>query len=94
MIFNKTQQANELVGAYTENRFRQKKFGVLMTFAKYGVGVAINPVAGAVYGVGDIAYRGIGYAIDIQKKNKEARYYRAMSGNNANSGRRYRGDYL
>jgi hypothetical protein len=94
LAFNKMQQGNELLGAYTENRLRQKKFNVAMTFAKYSIGLGINPLAGGVYAVGDMAYRGISYGIEIQKKNKEAMYFRRISGNNANSGRRYRGDYL
>lgn len=93
-FFNKAQQGNELAGAYTENRLRQKKFNVGMTFAKYGIGLAINPAVGGLYAAGDLAYRGISYGIERQKQNKEAMYYQRLSGNDANSGRRYRGDYL
>ena len=94
MAFNKGQQANELVGAYTENRLRQRKIETGMTFAKYAIGIGLNPLIGGVYAGGDLLYRGIGYSINIQKQNKEARYYRGLSGNNANSGRRYKGDYV
>lgn len=91
MLFNKSQQANELIGAYSGNRLRQKRIDVGMTFAKYGIGIAINPVLGGVYAVSDIAYRGISYGISTQKKNREADYFKRLSGNNALSGRRYSG---
>lgn len=94
LMFNLSQKANELVGAYTENRLKQKKFENGMLLAKYGVGLAVNPAVGGTYVVGDLAYRGISYSIQLQKKNKEALYYRQKSGNNANSGRRYGGSYL
>jgi hypothetical protein len=92
--FNLAQKGNELVGAYTENRLRQKKFNVGMTFAKYGIGLAVNAPVGITYAVGDLGYRTIGYGITLQKQNKEARYYQKLSGNDAASGRRYRGDYV
>lgn len=94
LAFNKAQQTNEIVGAYTENRLRQRKINTGMTFAKYGIGIAVNPTAGSIYALGDLAYRGIMYQIDVQKQNREANYYRRLSGNNANSGSRYRGEYL
>ena len=93
LAFNTMQKGNEIVGAYTENRLRQRQINTAMTFAKYGIGLAVNPVAGAVYAGSDLAYRGIMYGIDVQKKNREANYYKRLSGNNANSGSRYRGDY-
>ena len=93
LAFNKAQQVNELVGAYTGNRLRQRKINTTMTMAKYAIGLSINPAVGAVYAVGDMAYRNISYGIQVQKKSREADYFRRISGNNANSGRRYRGDY-
>ena len=92
--FNKAQQTNEIVGAYTENRLRQKKVDVGLTVAKYGIGIAVNPAIGTAYAVGDIAYRGIQYGINIQKQNKQAEYYKELSGNNSFSGRRYGRDYI
>ena len=65
-----------------------------MTFAKYGIGLAINPVAGGIYMASDLAYRGVMYGVKIQKENREADYYKRLSGNNAFSGSRYRGDYV
>ena len=94
LVFNTLQKANEAVGAYTENRLRQRQMNVLMTSAKYGIGIAINPVAGVVYAGSDLAYRGIMYNIRNQKKNREADYYKRLSGNNSFSGTRYRGDYV
>jgi hypothetical protein len=94
LIFNKGQQANELIGAHTNNRLRQRKVNTAMTFAKYGIGVAINPAVGGIYAVGDLAYRGISYGIKLQKQNREADYFKRLSGNNSTSGRRYRGDLL
>jgi hypothetical protein len=65
-----------------------------MTFAKYGIGMAINPVAGIIYAGSDMAYRSVMYGIKIQKTNRQADYFQRLSGNNANSGSRYRGDYV
>ena len=91
--FNLAQKGNELVGAYTENRLRQRQFNQAMTYAKYGIGLAISPAVGTIYALGDVAYRSAQYGIRVQKGNREADYYRRLSGNNANSGSRYRGDY-
>lgn len=93
LAFNTFQKGNEVLGAYTENRLRQRKIGVVSTFTKYAIGVAVNPLAGAVYGASDLIYRNIMYGIRVQKENREADYYKRLSGNNAYSGRRYRGDF-
>lgn len=94
MAFNTAQKANEIVGAFTENRLRQRRIDVAMTFSKYAIGMAVNPVIGAVYAASDLGYRSIMYGINVQKKNREADYYRRLSGNNSFSGSRYRGDYV
>ena len=94
LAFNSFQKLNETIGAYTNNRLRQRKVDVGMTFAKYGIGLAINPFAGGVYAVSDLAYRGLQYNIRVQKQTREARYYRRLSGNTTNSGSRYVGDYV
>lgn len=91
MVFRGTQMLNETFGAYTENRLFQRKVQKGITFAKYGVGIALNPALGAVYMASDISYRTLQYNIGIQKQNREAGYYRRLSGNNSNSGSRYRG---
>ena len=94
LAFNLGQKGNELLGAYTNNRLRQKKVDTFMTFAKYGIGIAINPAAGATYAIGDLAYRGIQHSIETQKISREADYYKRLSGNTSNSGRRYRGSMV
>lgn len=94
LAFNKGQQANELIGAYTNNKLRQRRVGVAMTFAKYGIGLAVMPVVGAIYAGGDLAYRSLHYGIKLQKETREASYLRRLSGINTNSGSRYQGDYL
>ena len=94
MVLQKTQQGNELFGSYTNNKLRQRRVDQAMTFGKYIIGIGTLGPVGLAYAVGDIAYRGISYGIKIQKKNREADYYRRLSGNSAYSGRRYRGDYV
>lgn len=93
LAFNTMQKGNEILGAYTENRLRQRQVNTAMTFAKYGIGLAINPVAGGIYAGSDLMYRGFMYNIEVQKKNRQSIYFKRLSGNNANSGSRYRGDY-
>ena len=94
LALNTIQKGNELAGAYTNNRLRQRKMDRNLTFVKYGIGVAVNPLAGGIYALSDTVYRTGQYHIKLQKKAREASYYRMLSGNNANSGRRYRGDLV
>ena len=94
MAFNLLQRGGEATGAYTNNRLGQRKFERNMTFAKYGIGIALNPVIGGAYAGIDMGYRGLMYGIRQDKKNREARYYRNLSGNTSASGRRYMGDRL
>ena len=91
LAFNTVQKGNEILGAYTENRLRQNRINVGTTFAKYGIGIAINPIAGGIYALSDLAYRGIMYEIKVQKGNRQANYYRELSGNNSYSNRRFGG---
>jgi hypothetical protein len=93
LAFNTLQKGNEILGAYTENRLRQRRIDVGTTFVKYGIGIAINPLAGSIYAGSDLAYRSLQYGIKVQKKNREAEYYRRLSGNSAYSGSRYGGEY-
>jgi len=85
------QMGNETFGAYTNNRLRQRKIQRGITFAKYGIGLALNPALGAIYMASDLGYRTLQYNIGIQKQNREADYYKRLSGNNSNSGSRYTG---
>lgn len=94
LLFNTMQKGNEVFGAYTNNRLAQKRFNVGTTIAKYGIGLAVNPFAGGVYIASDLGYRGLMYGINVQKKNRQAEYYKQLSGNNSTSGRRYKGAYL
>jgi hypothetical protein len=94
LAFNTVQKGNEIFGAYTENRLRQRKIDTGMTFAKYGIGLMVNPVVGGIYAISDLTYRATMYGIKIQKMNREANYFKNLSGNNAFSGSRYRGDYV
>ena len=94
LAFNIGQKLNEAVGAYTNDRLRQRRIDTSMTFAKYGIGLAVSPLAGGIYMAGDLGYRAIMYGIQLQKRNREAMYNERLSGINSNSGSRYRGDYL
>ncbi len=93
LAFRMAQMGNEVFGAYTEDRLKQRQRQVGLTFVKYGVGIALNPVLGSAYMLQDLSYRSLQYTIGIQKQNREADYYKRLSGNNANSGSRYRGNY-
>jgi hypothetical protein len=93
LAFNTAQKGNELLGSYTENRRFQTRVDFGLRMAKYGIGIALNPAAGAIYAIGDVAYRGAMFSIKIQKENRKADFNRRLSGNNAFSGTRYRGDY-
>lgn len=94
LLFNKAQQLNEIAGAYTTNTLRQKKINTGMTFAKYGIGIAINPAVGLAYAGGDLLYRQIQYNVATQKQNRQADYYNRISGNAQFSGRKYRGNFI
>jgi hypothetical protein len=91
LLIRGSQMTNETFGAYTENKLRQRKMQKGITFAKYGIGLALNPALGTLYMASDLGYRSLQYNIGIQKQNREADYYKRLSGNNANSGSRYRG---
>lgn len=94
LAFNTAQKANEILGAYTEDRLRQRRVDVGMTFTKYGIGIMVDPVIGGIYMASDLGYRAAQYDIKIQKGNREADYYRRLSGNNSFSGSRYAGDLV
>jgi hypothetical protein len=93
LAFRMGQMGNEMFGSYTNDRLQQRKRQVALTYAKYAVGIALNPALGTLYAGQDMAYRSINYSIGVQKQNREADYYKRLSGNNSSSGSRYRGDY-
>lgn len=72
--------ANEAVGAYTNNRIRQKRTQALMTMATYGVGIKVAGPIGIAYAASDLAYRGLMHNIDVGKQNDEARMRRNLMG--------------
>ena len=91
LAFRGSAMANETFGAYTENRLRQRKVAKGLTFAKYAVGIYTLGPVGVAYMASDLGYRTLQYNIGIQKQNREANYYKRLSGNNSSSGSRYRG---
>lgn len=62
--------ANELVGNYSGDRLTQRQVQTALTFAQYGVGIAVAGPIGVAYAAGDLAYRGINYQIKEQEKTK------------------------
>jgi len=93
MAFKVAQKTNDIVGQYTSNTLRQRKGQVGINFAKYAVGAFYFGPIGLAYAAQDMAGQSVRYQIEIQKKNREADYYNRLSGNNSNSGSRYRGNY-
>jgi len=93
MVFRGANMATEIFGSYTNDRLQQRKNKMTLTFAKYATGIALNPALGTAYMATDLSYRSLMYNIGIQKQNREAGYFRQLSGNNADSGSRYRGDF-
>lgn len=86
---------NETVGAYTGDRLTQRKVQMGMTFAQYGVGLAVagGPI-GIGYLAGDLAYRSLSYNIDRTRKNQMASYLKDLSGNNSRNHSRANGEKL
>lgn len=91
LAFRAGAMGNETFGAYTENRLRQRRVSQGLTFAKYAVGIYTLGPIGVAYMASDLGYRTLQYNIGIQKQNREANYYKRLSGNNSSSGSRYRG---
>lgn len=84
---------NELAGHYTQNRLRQRRIDVGLTFAKYGVGIAAFGAAGVAYAAVDLGVKVAHFQTEVHLRNIEADYYKRLSGNDSGSGTRYRGDY-
>ena len=93
LAFRGASMATEVFGSYTEDRLKQRKRRQSITYGKYLTGIALNPALGMVYAVSDISYRTLQYNIGVQKRSREAEYYKRLSGNNASSGSRYKGAY-
>jgi hypothetical protein len=86
--------ANELVGAYTGDRLTQRRVTTAMTFAQYGIGIAVAGGFGAFYAAGDLAYRGLMQNNQITLNNQRAGFLRELSGNNARNQGRNSGEKL
>jgi hypothetical protein len=86
--------ANELVGAYTGDRLTQRRVTTAMTFAQYGIGIAVAGGFGVIYAAGDLAYRGLMQNNQITLNNQRAGFLRELSGNNARNQGRNRGEKL
>jgi hypothetical protein len=86
--------ANEAVGSYTNNRVRQKRTQRNMTFATYAIGLKVAGPIGIAYAASDMAYRGLMYNIDIQRRNDEARMTRDLMGVSVRSHSRNSGEKL
>jgi hypothetical protein len=86
--------ANELVGAYSGERLTQRRMQAAMTFAQYGVGIAVAGGIGFVYAASDMAYRVAQERMEINKNNQIASYVRNLSGNNARNQSRHSGEKL
>ncbi len=75
--------ANELVGNYSGDRLTQRQVQTALTFAQYGVGIAVAGPIGVAYAAGDLAYRGINYQIKRTRENQVSSFIKDLSGNNA-----------
>ncbi len=85
---------NEMVGAYTGNRLRQRRVAMGMQMGTYAIGIAKFGVFGAAYAVGDLGYRVAMHTIDLGKRNREAEHLRNISGIANRSISRHEGNML
>lgn len=86
--------ANEVVGAYTNNRVRQKRTQRNMMFATYAVGIKVAGPIGIAYAASDMAYRNVMHNIQINRNNDEARMRREIMGITARENSRRRGEKI
>ena len=89
-----TRMGSEVLGAYTNNKLRQRKVEKTMNFMQYGLGIGIAGGFGVAYAMGDIFYRGLSHNIDIDKNNREAQRTRERAGGFTYSGNRFGGRRL
>lgn len=85
---------NEAVGAYTGDKLTQRRVQTGLTFAQYGVGLAVAGPIGVAYAAGDLAYRSLNYEIQRSRNNQMAAYTRELSGNSARNHSRTPGEKL
>jgi len=89
-----SRMVNEMVGAYSGDRLRQRRVNMQMQYATYAIGVAKFGVFGVAYAAGDLGYRTVMHSIENQKKSREARHMRDISGIAARSQGRNDGSKL
>lgn len=94
LALRQVRMGNEMVGAYTGDKLTQRKVQTGLTFAQYGVGVAVAGPIGIAYAAGDLAYRSLNYEIQRTKNNQIANYTRELSGNSARNHSRTSGEML
>ncbi len=85
---------NEMVGAYTGRRLRQQRVQTGLTFASYGIGMAVAGPFGAMYTAADIGYRNFNHQVNMLNRNAEAEIISEITGNNTRRGSRNGGDKL
>jgi len=85
---------NEALGAYSNNRIRQRRVQTTMLFSQYAIGVAKFGPFGLAYAATDLGYRSIMHSIEVDKQNREANMLREKSGNIARKNSRYDGEKL
>ena len=84
--------ANELVGAYTGNKLRQRRFERNRTYATWAIGIAKFGVFGLGYAGTDLGFRIANHSIATDKKRREADVLRDASGSSARRGNRLGGN--
>lgn len=94
LLIRQSRMANEIIGSYTNNKLGQRRFKTGMLMGQYAIGIAKFGVFGLAYATGDMGYRVAMHEIDIQKKNREARHMREISGISIKSMSRYNGEML
>ena len=94
LALRQVRMANELVGSYTGDRLTQRRVQTAMTFAQYGIGIAVAGPIGIGYAIGDLAFRSASFEIGRTRENQKARFLRELSGNNARNQSRSSGEKL
>lgn len=85
---------NELLGAYSGNRLRQRRVNTSMLFGSYMIGIAKFGAFGAAYAGIDLAYRTTMHNIEVGKNDRQSQILENKSGNNRTNMGRNRGVYL
>lgn len=94
LALRQVRMGNEIVGSYTGDKLTQRRVQTGLTFAQYGVGLAVAGPIGVAYAAGDLAYRSLNYEIQRSRRNQMASYTRELSGNSARNHSRTSGEKL